>query len=96
MGGARYSTDCLTFDFGNGGDDPSFNGLIYNNLNFLCIDERNAKKIENDSIVYNGTGITVSDTDNDETITLNRGGQFDFGRYYDLIEPNNDLNVNSI
>lgn len=95
-GGARYSTGCLTFNFGNGGDEPIFNGLIYNNLNFLYIDKRNAKKIENDTRVYNGTRVKVYDTGNDSTITLNRGDSFDFGRYYDLVEPNNDLNVNSI
>lgn len=54
------------------------------------------KKIENDTRVYNGTRVKVYDTGNDSTITLNRGDSFDFGRYYDLVEPNNDLNVNSI
>jgi hypothetical protein len=103
-GGARFSTGCLTFnmEYGNG-NNTGFNELIFpgsNNrnirrLNFICIDERNAIGLPDDTDTYNGrTTITLPNTLTNQNITLNPGFTHDFHRVYDLIAPDADLNLN--
>jgi hypothetical protein len=105
-GGARFSTGCLTFNLAYGddhGNNATFNGLIFptddnkniRRLNFICIDERNTISIsDNDTDTYRGrTAITVTNTATDRNITLNPGSVHNFHRFYDLIEPDADLNL---
>lgn len=101
-GGSRASTGCLTFNMlydGNGLYTAFYNTIFpetNNNrkLNFICIDERNVIRVANsDPDTYRGGRRRVYDTSIDTYVWL-ENGTYDFHRFYDLIEPNNDLRLN--
>ncbi len=104
-GGASASTGCLTFNisYGGNGQYTTFYDTIYpggNNirrLNFICIDERNAIRItNNDPDTYSGIRRQVTDTSTDPAtlIWINQNDIYNFYRFYDLIDPDNDLGLN--
>ena len=102
-GGANASVGCLTFNinYGTNGHYSEFHTLLYeknsnaNKLNFLCIDERNAVKLPDDTKSYTGNDVLkdIPDRGTGKRITIKKNDSFDFKRYYDLVKPANAIPV---
>jgi len=60
-------------------------------LNFICIDERNAIQIANDTDTYHGENKSVFDTGTNTTVALTKNQLLPFRRFYDLVKPTNKL-----
>ena len=64
----------------------------------MCLDERNAVQIQNDTKIYKGEKLeNIPDDGNcagiGTKITISNNQEFNFHRYYDLVKPKSDLPV---